>query len=94
MNDDNEFVDDTANLGPGFYIIGDFKQLRPAEAAALVSAGTNVYSVSSYGGDNVVYFTGTILWQNNSVYEVSALNGARAIGSVPAGTLVVAIDED
>ena len=89
------------NLGAGFYIVQGFKKItKPTvkKLNTLLASGQNVYKASCYGGsgpDDELFFTGTVIWRCNDPYETSAFAGvAMSLGNVPAGTLIVNVDDD
>lgn len=80
-------------LTDGIYVIGNFRQLQPKQAINVLKRGAKVYVMTAYGSDLVMYFSGTILWQS-AQQDRSQLIDPVSLGPIPAGTLVVALNDD
>lgn len=92
------------SLGPGVYVVQDYEEISARTKGALkkiLDSGKLIHSVDTYGGDSdsCRLFTGSVVWTNTKqdhwAYETSAFGGNTMVyKNVPAGTLVIALDDD
>lgn len=95
--DEYEDADAVESLHPGIYVLDKFEVIEEEDAKKLVREGaTDVKRLCPYEG-RTVYFRGEILWctRPGGLNDTSSLGGETVdLGPVPAGTLVVSLNND